>query len=133
MPGAVVVATVSAVMPFSLFTKFSIQIQRKANINYYANGESQAGALVGAERRHWDVAKRLTGPVLATLAAFFVGRNGKQRPFYIYDITLTGVVWDNTGVLTTGRYAVCFDNDTWSHSIGLGRANTGPFSFTEIG
>jgi len=130
MPGAVVTATVSAVMPFSLFTKFSSQMQYKGLSNTYANGEYQSSVLVSSVRRRWDLAKRLNAAFLIALKAFYVTQNGRQIPFYVYDVTLVGVVWDNTGAATTGRYAVCFDSG-WSDSIGLGRGDTS-FSITEI-
>jgi hypothetical protein len=131
MPGAVATATVTAVMPAGLFTKFSLQIQRKANVNEYANGETQAGALVGAEKRRWEAARRMTASALVALESFYASQNGMQLPFYVYDTTIPGVTWDSTGVATTGRYSVCFDNPEWSHSVGLGRGDS-PFSFTEI-
>lgn len=131
MPGSVVTATVSEVMPFELFTKFSLQIQRKANVNEYSDGAMQSGALVGSERRRWDIAQRLSASELTSLFNFYVAQNGKQLPFYIYDVTLPGVNWDATGILTTGRYPVRFDTDQWSHAVQIGRADT-PFSFIEI-
>jgi len=130
MPGAVVTATVSTVMPFSLFAKFTAELQYKSLSNGYANGEYQSASLVGSARRRWDLAKRLASTDLAALKAFYLARNGRQIPFYVYDVSENGVAWDNTGVATTGRYAVCFDSG-WSETIGLGRGDA-PFSITEI-
>lgn len=130
MPGAVVTATVSAVMPFTLFKKFTRQEQYKSLSNGYSNGEYQSSAMVGSTRRRWDLSKRLAASDLSTLEAFYVAQNGRQIPFYIYDIMTPGVVWDNTGVVTTGRASVCFDSSL-TETIGVGRGDV-PFSITEI-
>lgn len=111
-------------MPFHLFTQYTLQYQRRANVNWYSNGESQAGALVGAERRLWDLAQRLTATPLAALQALYVAQNGQQIPMWFYDTTIAGTVYDATGVLTAGRVAVTFHNDTYSHTLGLGRASS---------
>lgn len=132
MPGAVVTATPSGVLPHPLFTKYALQIQRRANVNEYLDGTTQAAALVGAERRRWDLEQRLTAALLADLETFFEDHNGKQIPFYFYDTTIPGTVYDATGVATTGRVAVTFDTDSYSHTLSPGRASS-PFALIEVG
>ena len=131
MPGAVVTAgALSTVMPFALYTKFSESTQYKCIINDYADGGRQVSPLVESVRRSWSLAQRLTTSQVSALKAFFMSHNGRQLPFYIYDITQAGVTWDSTGVLTTGRVSVCF-NSGWSDSVQLGR-NGVTFSLIEI-
>jgi len=117
-------------MPFSLFTKFSLQLGYKSIENRYANGEYQTSSLVGSSRRSWNLAKRLGAAEFMALGAFYTAQNGRQIPFYIYDVTIPGVVWDDDGSATLGRYVVRFDSP-WSDTVGIGRGDC-TFSIIEV-
>ena len=124
MPGSVLNAAPSTVLPQSLCRTFVHERAYPLIENEYKNGESQRSVLATNSRRRWRLAKRLTPAALQTLRDFFDARNGSTEPFYFYDPYDTNPMfsYDPTGVVTVGRYTVRFNGD-WQQSSGLGRSD----------
>ena len=118
MPGSVVSATASVVLPYFLCTGFTRSERWKSFVNGYANGEHEAAALVTNSRRSWDLNASLVGSALAALRDFFDARQGQAQSFYFYD--LHEGAYDATGVASAGRYIVRFAGG-WSHTWQSGR------------
>jgi hypothetical protein len=124
MPGSVLNAAPTTVLPQSLCRTFVHERVYPLIENEYKNGESQRSVLATNSRRRWRLAKRLTPSALQTLRDFFDARNGSTEPFYFYDPYDTNprFSYDPTGVVTVGRYTVRFNGD-WQQSSGLGRSD----------
>jgi hypothetical protein len=124
MPGSVLNAAPTTVLPWSLSKTFAHAREYAAIDNEYKNGESQRSLLVATSRKSWRTSRRLTPSVLATFRAFYDARKGLHQPFYFYDHTETSpkFSYDSTGVATIGRYTVRFAG-TWEQMVGMGRAD----------
>jgi hypothetical protein len=122
MPGSVQNAAPATVLPNSLCRAFARSQTYPVVENEYRNGESQRAALASTSRKRWRLVKRLTPALLAELRDFYDARKGPTEPFYFYDPYDTNPKFshDPTGVATTGRYTVRFDNE-WSQEVTLGR------------
>ena len=128
MPGVVSLAPpVLDVLPQTLSTAFTREMEYAALVNTYAGGESQREVLVLNCRRRWKLTKRLTPTRLIALRDFYDAHKG--QPFYFYDPYLDAASqpiapvasnYDATGANTLGRFAVRFEG-AWSQSMGLAR------------
>lgn len=124
MPGAVVAATASVVMPLSLSSLFEEQRTVEIFENEYAGGESQRRQRAATSRKSWRLAKRCSAAEMATLEAFIVARQGGLGAFYFYNGPETVPIWawDPTGVSTVGRYVVRFANARFLKALNIARA-----------
>jgi hypothetical protein len=122
MPGSVENAAPTTVLPWALCRAFSHSREYAVLDNEYKNGESQRCKLVETSRKSWELSRRLTPTLLATLRAFFDARKGPQEPFFFYDPWDSGFTYDPTGVQTLGRYTVRFEG-SWSQAAGIGRTD----------
>ena len=122
MPGSVLNAAPTTVLPQSLSRAFVHERAYPLIENEYKNGESQRSVLASNSRKRWQLTKRLTPAALGTLRDFFDARQGPGEPFYFYDPYETNprFSYDPTGQAVAGRYTVRFDGD-WNQSIGLAR------------
>lgn len=68
---------------------------------------------------------------LATLKDFWDLHNGPQIPFYFYDPTLIGTVYDSTGDNEINRFTVRFSNQSWTQTPMLSRT-TVAFDLEEV-
>ena len=124
MPGSVLIAAPTTVLPASLSRTFARDQEWPVLVNEYRRGEPQTGLLGNASRKRWHLVKRLTPGQMGTLYQFWTDRNGGMEPFYFYDPYETNPRFtsDPTGATMTGRYAVRFDS-SWSQSCNLGRGD----------
>lgn len=122
MPGSIVNAEPSAVMPWSLCKAFVHSREFPAIENEYRGGESQRSRLADTSRKSWRLAKRLTSADLAALRSFFAARSGPHEPFFFYDPWETSpkFSYDPEGEATAGRYTVRFEGG-WSQACSLSR------------
>lgn len=133
MPGSVVNASASAVMPASLCRAFARSQEHLVEENEYRNGESQRRARTATSRKRWRLAKRLRPPALQTLRAFYDACNGLHEAFWFYDPweTMPKFSHDPTGVALLGRYAVRFASG-WGQDVTLGHADVS-IELVEVG
>lgn len=124
MPASVAAANAVDVLPFSLCTAFSHTREWAADINVYANGESQRYAIPDTSRKRWRLDKRLTPAQMATLLAFFLAHRTEE--FYFYDAyeTVPKFSYDPTGVEEDGRYAVRFEGN-FHYTVNFPRGTVG--------
>lgn len=110
MPGAVVAANPTTVMPYSLANAFVQTRTYSVDTNRYPDGSMQSRALVTDSRRSWRVNRRATAVQLGLLRAFYLTQLGPSREFYFYDPYETVPIfsYDNTGAAISGRYTVRF-------------------------
>ncbi len=132
MPGTVSVAAPATVMPWNLCKAFRHDREYPTLQNDYRNGESQRSLLADSSRKRWTISQRLIPADLDTLRDFYDARAGGHQPFYFYDVWETSpkFSYDPTGVQTSGRYIVRFDNG-WSQVAGIGRLDV-PLSLVEV-
>lgn len=125
MPGSVLNAAPSTVLPNSLCRAFARSQEYPVIENEYRNGESQRAALASNSRKRWRLGKRLTPALVQQLREFYEARKGPTEPFYFYDPYETAPKFshDPTGATTTGRYTVRFDSE-WSQEVTPGRVTT---------
>jgi hypothetical protein len=119
MPGVVPISMPTAVFPASLSVAFTEMQTWPARVNEYRDGTTQGTAMLGNVQRSWKLTKRLGPSALSTLLAFWQAQGAGAFWFYNPSETL---VYDPTGVATTGRYRVRFEG-AWSQSIGLARGD----------
>jgi hypothetical protein len=119
MPGVIPLFTPTAVFPASLSVAFTEAQTWPARVNEYRDGATQATAMLANVQRSWKLTKRLGPSALSTLLAFWQAQGAAAFWFYNPAETL---VYDPTGVATTGRYRVRFEG-AWSQSIGLARGD----------
>lgn len=109
MPGNVVAAAPTVVMPNSLCTAFQRSKTWETLSNFYSDGRHQRGALVGSERNVWVLHKRLTVALIDALELFYSQQQFGAIPFFFYDPYDSGFTYDPTGVQVGGRYTVRFE------------------------
>lgn len=124
MPGSVVAVSATEVMPLSLCRAFRHERDYPIWENEFPNGESIRRKRASSSRKSWRLAKALTATQLADLRDFYEARSGSLEPFFFYDGTDTATAWayDATGVATTGRYTVRFNDAKWGQDVTLPRA-----------
>ena len=124
MPGSVLNAAPSSVLPWSLCVSFGRSQSFTVLINVYRNGESQRSRLVDTSRKVWKTSRRLTPSQLLEFQNFYDACKGPLTPFYFYDPweTTPKFSYDPTGVSVYGRYPVRFEGP-WEQSVGLARAD----------
>jgi hypothetical protein len=122
MPGSVLNAAPSAVLPQSLCGAFAHSHSCPVIENEYRNGESQRAALATSSGKQWRLAKRLTAAQLQSLQDFYDARQGPEEPFYFYDPYETSPRFshDPTGHAAAGRHTVRFAS-AWAETRFLPR------------
>ena len=143
MPGSLALAVVTptaTVFPSSLSTSFTeIVGPFPMLVSTYHDGSSDRSLITDWPTsnpprpiRVWTLTKRLTTTQLSTLRPFWETTVAAGlRPFYFYDPFAVGVVYDPTGLLTTGR-VTCFFRGSWSETVGLGRTDVGQLQLVEV-
>ena len=128
MPGNLVQAAPSVVMPASLCTMFT-EVREYAQLqNEYKDGTIQRAQLAQTSRRTFRAAKRLSASARSTLSTFFTSQNGGLIPFVFYNPFEVlagqeiGSNYDATGANTQGRITVVFRGD-WLETTDLCRSN----------
>ena len=111
MPGSVLNAAPSTVLPKSLCRAFVHDRAYEVLENEYPDGASQRSRITLTSRKRWRLAKRLSASELGTLRAFYEARKGGHEPFYFYDPYETSPLFshDPTGGALPGRYTVRFE------------------------
>jgi len=123
MPGSVLNAAPTTVLPWSLCKAFTHSREYCIVENEYRNGESQRSKLTETSRKSWKTSRRLTPTLLGAFRTFYDARHGPQESFYTYDYQNPDfVTYDPTGVQELGRYTVRFAG-TWEQMVGIGRAD----------
>ena len=84
---------------------------KEARGNRVADAHETGGIDEDDIRYAWDLSINIQKSSLATHWSFIKARFGAGKAFYFYDLLNNGFVWDATGVFTTGRYLVRFDNN----------------------
>ena len=132
MPGNVVVASPSLVMPKLLTNVWQQQLEYAANVNEFRNGESIRDVLVDDTRRSWKLGFPLTPDQWAALLAFY-RQVGQADPFFFYDPWESTVFgnFDESGSDEDGRFTVCF-RSTWKQSKPLTRTVVSDLALIEV-
>lgn len=121
MPGNIIAATPTDVMPARLLRAFREEIRLETDLNTYPDGSSDRVALATNDRHYFTMQATLLPDDWAAMRTFFMAHVG--RPFYIYNPreTVPPFSWDPTGANPVGRYTVTFDglwSDTYNHNRG---------------
>ncbi len=119
MPGSILNAVPSGVMPYALCTAFSesrefVQLQAQ-----YHDGTTERSQLAQTSRMAFKLVQRLTAARVAALKAFWDAQQGGVAPFLFYN--LAEGAYDPTGNSTQGRYTVVFRSN-WAQVTGGGTA-----------
>ena len=127
MPGNLIPAQPTDVMPARLSRAFHEELHLEADLNQYPDGSSDRNALAQNNRRYFTMQQTLSPDDWQTLRQFFYNHQG--RPFYFYNLreTVPPFSWDATGQNPIGRYTVAFDG-TWSETYNAHRAQYDPES-----
>lgn len=126
MPGNVALSTASGVLPDFLSLSFTETRSHRGRTNEYCDGNSQRIADDTNSRRSWDRSAGLLPSDMAILEAFYLSHIGAA--FYFYPFT--DGAYDATGVATTGRIKVRFD-ESFTRSVDIGRG-TARFRLIEV-
>lgn len=136
MPGNVVNALPSGVMPASLCTAFEESREYAGLQNQHHDGTTEQSLLAQTSRRTFKLSKRLSASLLTALKSFWDGQNGGLTPFLFYnpfDVTpgqQIGSNYDPAGNSTVGRVTVVFRGN-WSQSTGLARTDVPQIELVE--
>ena len=137
MPGNLIQAAPSTVMPLSLCTAFT-ELREYAGLqSAYHDGTIHRLQLAQTSRKTWRQTKRLSATLLAALASFYAGLNGGLMPFLYYspfDVASgqePGSNYDPTGANTQGRYIVVFRGN-WAQSTDVCRTNVSGLVLVEV-
>lgn len=131
MPGSVVNAAPSTVLPYGRYRKFVVSSTYRVDTQVYPDGNSQRQLRVATARQRWDLSLQLIPSTAEAFLSFYDARRGSLEPFWFYDlVSEPTAVWDPTGVATVGRITVRFDGPM-SVARGMGRF-TVDFSLVEI-
>ena len=122
MPGSVLNAAPTTVMPFSLCSAFVQSREWIVEENRYRNGESQRRVDTATSRKSWSMQGLYTPTLLLAMRTFWLAR--RHEPFYFYDPWETSPIFshDPTGTATTGRYVVRFEGE-WAQTSLLPRSD----------
>ena len=90
MPGNLLVAAPTLVMPFTLCTAFTEARLFEVLVNTYHDGTPERGSIqdgvdVPVSMRRWTMSKRLPASTLIALRSFYESLNGGVDPFYWYN------------------------------------------------
>ena len=138
MPGNLIQATPSGVLPASLCTAFTELRQYEQLQSAYHDGTIQRSQLAQTSRRTFQLSKRLSAALLATLYAFWQAQNGGLTSFAFYNPfepasgQPVGSNYDATGASTQGRYTVVFRGGTWSQATDVCRTSVQGLQLVEV-
>ena len=130
MPGDILAAAPSGVLPQTLSTAFTETRSLPVIANTYHDGERESGLITDGlnepeSLKTYKLTKSLDASDAIALRTFFEGQNGGLIPFYFYNPfemtpgTEPGSNWDPTGVSIQGRHTVVFRTPSWTESTGL--------------
>jgi hypothetical protein len=120
MPGNLIPAAPTDVMPAKLSRAFHADLHLEADLNMYPDGSSDRNPLAQNDRHYFQMQQTLSPDDWQALRSFYDSHLG--RPFYFYNLreTVPPWSWDPTGASTVGRYTVVFDGQ-WSETYGYER------------
>jgi hypothetical protein len=130
MPGNLIPAQPSQVMPFALCSAFTEELRIQSHVNSYPDGSSDRAALALNARRFFRLTQKLTPTQWNALRAFYFANKHTAFYFYNYRETVPPFYWDPTGTQTLGRYIVVFDGG-FSDAVGMGRSEAS-FQLREV-
>jgi hypothetical protein len=118
MPGNIIQATPTDVMPAKLSRAFHMEVHLEADLNMYPDGTSDRNPLAQNDRHYFTMQQVLLPDDWQALRSFFYNHQGV--PFYFYNLreTVPPFSWDPSGQNTVGRYTVVFDggfDETYTH------------------
>jgi hypothetical protein len=121
MPGNLIPAAPTDVMPAHLAKAFHMELHLENDLNMYGDGSSDRNPLAQNDRHYFTMQESLLPDDWSALRSFFYNHQG--RPFYFYNPreTVPPYSWDSTGQNTIGRYTVTFDGQ-WSETYNRQRA-----------
>jgi len=121
MPGNIIQAAPTEVMPARLSRAFHEETHLEADLNLYVDGSSDRQPLASRSRHYFTLSQTLSPADWQSLRAFYYAHQG--RAFYFYNLreTVPPFSWDPTGGNTVGRYTVAFDG-SWMELYGHERA-----------
>lgn len=125
MPGNIIAAAPTQVMPAHLSRAFHEESHMECDLNIYADGSTDRRALATNTRRYFTMQQFLPPDQWDQMRTFYFANQG--RPFYFYNLreTVPPFSFDPTGQNPIGRYIVAFDGQ-WSDSYGHERAQMIP-------
>jgi hypothetical protein len=138
MPGNLISAAPSGVLPASLCTAFTESREYAQLQNGYHDGTVQRSQLAQTSRRTFQLSKRLSASALATLYSFWVAQDGGLTPFTFYNPfepatgQPVGSNYDPTGNSTQGRYTVKFQGSTWTQTTDVCRTGVQGLELVEV-
>jgi hypothetical protein len=120
MPGNIIPANPTDVMPANLARAFHAELHLECDLNMYPDGSSDRNALALNNRAYFTMQATLLPDAYTALKSFFYAHQGV--PFYFYNLreTVPPFSWDATGQNTIGRYTVVFDG-AWTETYGYER------------
>lgn len=121
MPGNIIAAAPTEVMPFGLCSAFSEEHRIEAFINAYQDGSSDRAARALNSRRFFRMTRPVTAAQYTALYNFWKAHPVQAFWFYNLVETIPPFHWDPTGSAPDGRYPVVFDG-SWSDQTSLGRS-----------
>ena len=121
MPGNLIPAAPTDVMPARLARAFHEELRLECDMNIYPDGSSDRNPLAQNNRRYFSLQQTLLPDDWQALRTFFYNHQG--RAFYFYNLreTVPPWSWDPTGQDPIGRYVVAFDgalSETYGHERG---------------
>jgi hypothetical protein len=118
VPGNVVNAAPTSVMPWGLCLAFSQTHEHVVKLVEYPCGDFQSGLVFSTSRKSWKISRKLEASEFETLREFYEDCQGPIVPFYFYAPWETSpkFSYDPLGMATTGRYTVRFDGAWQQHS-----------------
>ena len=132
MPGNIIPANPTDVMPIQLARAFQLQLRLEADLNMYPDGSSDRNPLAINVRSYFTIQETLLPDDWMALRSFFYEHQG--RSFYFYNLreTVPPWTWDPTGQDPVGRYTVVFDGQ-WSETYAYQRGEIAQGAFRGYG
>jgi hypothetical protein len=132
MPGNIIAAAPTDVMPAHLSRAFHEEMHLEADLNMYPDGSSDRNPLAQNNRHYFTMQQNLSPDDWSALRSFYYAHQGRAFYFYNPRETVPPFSWDATGQNTVGRYTVAFDG-TWSETYGHERAEVVQGAFKGFG
>ena len=121
MPGNLIPAAPTDVMPSHLSRAFHMEVRLEADLNMYPDGSSDRKALALNDRHYFTLQQTLLPDDWQALRTFYLQHQGRAFFFYNLRETVPPFSFDPTGNATVGRYTVAFDG-AWSDTYGHERS-----------
>lgn len=116
----------------AIYRKWRENPGKQTTLQRYYNQEESGRAEYAITRKSWDLEVEVPLASALTHVNFIKNHFGSGIPFYFYDLQHNGFVYDATGVITSGRYKVRFDDEAFPTVVSVGHRAVITYHLIEV-